>query len=330
MTNIFIIDDSVLFRTKMSKDIELQEDLKIIGTANDAMIAQKRFKMFDDFPEIVILDVEMPQIDGLTFLQNFLSKIDTKVIVCTSNYDTHKRKALLLGAFDVIDKSKINSNNSAILIEAIRKARDPNKKVVKKINLDYNHNLVSNNTKIVALGASTGGLEVLEDIFTSLPSSTPPILVVQHMGRDIMPTFIPKLKSICKVEIKEAKHNEKIKHSTVYIAPFGRHLTIKDSKDGYKIVISDGEKVSYHKPSIDILFNSVASISKKNSLAFILTGMGYDGVDGIKSIKNLGGKTFAQDEQSCKVFGMPKAAIESNMIDKIVKPQDIVSEILSN
>ncbi|MEA3553736.1 MAG: chemotaxis protein CheB [Campylobacterota bacterium] len=330
MTNIFIIDDSVLFRTKMSKDIESQVDLKIIGTANDAVIAQKRFKMFDDFPEIVILDVEMPKIDGLTFLENYLSKVDTKVIVCTSNYKTHKRKALLLGAVDVIDKSQINANNSAKLIEAIKKVRDPNKKVTSAINTSYNHNLVANSSKIVALGASTGGLEVLEDIFSSLPSSTPPILVVQHMGRDIMPTFVPKLKSICKVNIKEAIHNELVKESTVYIAPFGKHLTIKDTVGGYKIVISDGEKVSYHKPSIDLLFNSVASCAKNKSSAFILTGMGTDGVEGIKNIKNSGGKTFAQDEQSCKVFGMPKAAIESKMIDKIIKPQHIVSQILSS
>jgi len=329
MTNIFIIDDSVLFRTKMSKDIELQADLKIIGTANDAMIAQKRFKMFDDFPEIIILDVEMPQIDGLTFLQNYLSKIDTKVIVCTSNYDTHKRKALLLGAFDVIDKNKINIDNSALLIESIKKARDPNKKVKVKTNNNYN-NTKMNNSKIIAIGASTGGLEVLEKIFVSLPNKTPPILVVQHMGRDIIPTFIPKFKLSCKVNIKEAKHDEILEQNTVYIAPFGKHLTIKKDINRYKIVISNGEKVSYHKPSIDVLFNSVAKVANKNSLAFILTGMGYDGVDGIKSIKNSGGKTFAQDEQSCKVFGMPKAAIESNMIDKIIKPEYIVSEILSS
>ena len=330
MTNIFIIDDSVLFRTKLSKDIDSEPDLKVLGTANDVMIAKKRFNIFETFPEIIILDVELPEIDGLTFLENDLSKMDTKVIVCATNYNKYKNKALSLGAVDVIDKTKVNINNSAILIDAIRKVKDKSKKLKKKINTFYNHSLSYNISKIIAIGASTGGLEVLEEIFSSLPISTPPILVVQHMGRDIVPTFIPKLKELCKVDIKEAKHNEIVKHSTVYIAPFGRHLTIINSEDGYKIVISDGEKVSYHKPSIDTLFNSVAIAAKRNSLAFILTGMGSDGVDGIKSIKQSGGKTFAQDEQSCKVFGMPKAAIESKMIDKVIKPEYIATEIISS
>ncbi len=329
MTDIFIIDDSVLFRTKMSKDIESQQDLKVVGTANDAMIAKKRFNTFDTFPEIVILDIEMPTIDGLTFLKDYLSKIDTKVIVCTSNYDKYKNKALLYGAVDIIDKTNINKSTD-ILINTINKFKNPNKKAINKINLNYNHSLRSNNLKLVAIGTSTGGLEVLEEIFSSLPKNTPPILVVQHMGRDIIPTFIPKLQQVSNVKIKEATHNEIINHSTIYVAPFGKHLTIKSYENSYKIIISDGEKVSYHKPSIDILFNSVASSAKNNALAFILTGMGYDGVDGIKNIKLSGGKTFAQDEKSCKVFGMPKAAIESKMIDKIIDPKYIANEIVKN
>ena len=331
MTNIFIIDDSVLFRTKMSKDIESQPNLKVIGTANDVMIAKKRFNMLDEFPQIVILDVEMPEIDGLTFLEDVLSRIDTKVIVCTSCIDKYKRKALSLGAVDVIDKKEINQKNSSVLVESINKHKklikksiNKTTKIMKSINKNFS------DKKLVVIGASTGGLEILEYIFKSLPSKTPPILVVQHMGRDIMSTFIPKLKKLCKVDIKEAMNDEIVEQNRVYIAPFGKHLSIKENKTKYKIVITDEVRVSFHKPSIDVLFNSVAKIRSRNVSAFILTGMGSDGVEGIKNIKTSGGKTYAQDEQSCTVFGMSKVAIESKMIDEIIKPEDIVSQILSN
>jgi len=331
MINIFIIDDSVLFRTKMTKDIELNENLKVIGTANDVDIAIKRLKIFKTLPDIIILDVEMPKVDGLTFLEEYLSQLDTNVIVCTSYYEKYKQKASRLGAFAVLDKQVIFNNNSTILISEINKLNH-----IKKFNhTDSKTQKISkrntlNNSKVIAIGASTGGLNILENILLSLPSEIPPILIVQHMGRDIIPTFIPKIEKHSNIKIKQAKHNDKIEKNTVYIAPFNKHLMVaKDTNGGIKIVISNGDKVSYHRPSIDLLFTSLAESVKQNAAAFILTGMGYDGVNGIKAIKQNGGKTFAQDEQSSQVFGMPKAAIESKVIDRIISDKDIVFEILS-
>jgi len=328
MTNIFIIDDSVLFRTKMTKEIEKNSNFKVIGTANDVDIAIKKLKLLKELPDVIILDVEMPKIDGLTFLKDHLSKLNINVIVCTSYYQKYKQKAALYGAFDVLDKQVIFNKNTDKLISTIEKAAT-------KVDSNFKTKIINNNyaktynSKVIAIGASTGGLNILENILLSLPKETPPILIVQHMGRDIIPTFIPKIKRNSSVNIKEAQDSDKIEKNTVYIAPYNKHIIITKKNNELKITISDGEKVSYHRPSIDVLFNSLANCVKQNAVAFILTGMGYDGVDGIKNIKKYGGKTFAQDEKSSKVFGMPKAAIESNMIDKVISDKEIVKEILS-
>ncbi len=328
MINIFIIDDSVLFRTKLTKELDKDDNIKVVGTANDVMIAQKKLKIIKDFPDIIILDIELPQIDGLTFLKESLSKSDMKVIVCTSHYEKYKDKAILYGADAILDKNRLTNDDSSILLETIHTVKNRLQNTKQRIN---SNNTISMKkaTKIVAIGASTGGLEILETIIPLLPNKTPPILIVQHMGRDIIPTFIPKIKEKSKVQIKEAKHKDILEENTIYFAPFNKHLSIKKTQENnYTVIISDQEKVSYHKPSIDVLFNSIATEAASDAVAFILTGMGYDGVQGIKNIKQSGGKTFAQDEDSCKVFGMPKAAMESNMIDKVISPLDIPREIL--
>ncbi len=332
MVDIFIIDDSVLFRTKMTKAIEQYTKYKVVGTANDVMIAQKKINILDGFPAIIILDVELPKIDGLTFLKDFLSAMECKVIVCTSYYSKYKTKAFSLGAYDVIDKNLIKDKNVDILIDTLNKLNTKDNRKISnytdKFLLKSKYNKNSNH--IIAIGSSTGGLEVLDTILQSLPNTAPPILIVQHMGRDINGTFIPKMLKKSNIHIQEAIHDEPVKNGTVYIAPFNSHLSIKKKYDNkYYIVIQNTEKISYHRPSIDVLFNSFAIYVKSNAMAFILTGMGYDGVDGIKNIKQAGGKTFAQDEKSCTVFGMSKVAIESNMIDQVLTPQDIVKVISS-
>ena len=326
MTNIFIIDDSILYRKKITSDLESHTDITVVGTANDVMMAQKKLNLLKTIPDIIILDVELPQIDGLTFLKDVLSTLNTKVIVCTSYYNKYREKAISLGAMAVIDKEQININCTDILLQNIQKVQSRGiKKSSAKINI------VKPNTKIIAIGASTGGLEVLESVISKLPSKIPPILIVQHMGRDIIPTFIPKIQATSHVQIKEAKNGEYIEENTVYFAPFNKHLTIKkESKNKYILLTNTQDKVSYHRPSIDMLFNSVANEAQSNSVGFILTGMGYDGVAGISKIKENGGKTFAQNEQSSKVFGMPKAAIEANVIDKVICQDEIAGCITTS
>jgi chemotaxis protein methyltransferase CheR len=183
--------------------------------------------------------------------------------------------------------------------------------------------------KVIAIGSSMGGLSIIEDTLLSLKENTPPILIVQHTSRDILPSIIAKLSPKCKVTIKEAKNDEIIEQGTVYFAPHNKHLSIKNISNGiYKTLLKDGEKISNHKPSIDFLFNSLAKEVKRHTIAFILTGMGNDGVDGIKNIKLSGGKTYAQDEDSCEVFGMAKLAIEDGYIDKVITPKEISKQIL--
>ena len=317
MINIFIIDDSVLFRTQLTKTIQTNTTLNVLGTANDVNIAQKKLKLLKTPPDIIILDVELPGINGITYLKNELSKLDTKVIVCTSSIDKYKNEAFKAGAYKTIDKSKIEQDLLPILLQL----------TIKRTSIS---NLFStnNNSAIVAIGASTGGLDVLDTILTALPKHTPPILIVQHSSRDIAHSFLPKLQKRCKINIKEAQHEEIIEPNTAYFAPYNKHLVIKkEQRDLYKLLINNSNNDSYYKPSINMLFNSMAQEVQQNSIAFILTGMGNDGVEGIKNIKKIGGKTFAQDEQSCLVFGMPKVAINEHSIDMVLTPQEIASQI---
>jgi chemotaxis protein methyltransferase CheR len=183
--------------------------------------------------------------------------------------------------------------------------------------------------KVVAIGSSMGGLSIIEDTLLALQENTPPILIVQHMSRDILPSLISKLSQKCKVKIKEAQNDEIIEQGRVYFAPFNKHLSIKNISHGiYKTILTDGNKVANHKPSIDILFNSLANEVKRHSIAFILSGMGNDGVEGIKNIKLSGGLTYAQDEESCEVFGMAKLAIDNGSISKVITPDKISMNIL--
>jgi two-component system chemotaxis response regulator CheB len=190
-----------------------------------------------------------------------------------------------------------------------------------------NYNVVSE--RVVAIGSSMGGVPIIEEILYSLPQKTPPILIVQHMSKDILPRLISKLSLNCKIDIKEAQNAETLKSNTVYFAPYNKHLCIKKiSKGVYKIELKDGERVANHKPSIDVLFNSLAAEAKTQAKVFLLTGMGNDGVEGVKSVKANGGKTYAQNEESSEVFGMAKAAINEGVIDRVLSPSEIVQYII--
>ena len=323
MITVFIIDDSVLFRTQLTKTLESIANLQVVGTANDAAMAEKKLKLLKDVPNIVILDIEMPKVDGLTFLKDILSKLDTKVIVCTSYYEKYKKEALKYGAASVLDKKDILQDSKTI-ISQIEKLSASSRPTMQRRTFAKN-----NISKVVVIGSSTGGLDVISTILKLLPSNTPPILIVQHLGRDIFSTLLPTLQETTKVKLKEAQDGEDVLPNTVYFAPFATHLKIKKISYGsYKIELNDDEKVSYHKPSIDVLFNSAAKEVGKDTSAFLLTGMGFDGVDGIANIKKQGGFTFAQDEQSSQVFGMAKVAIEKGVIDKVLSPKNMLEYML--
>ena len=321
MKDIFIIDDSVLFRTKITKEIEDKTEFKVIGTANDTQIATKKLKLLKTAPDIILLDVELPGMDGLTYLKELLEvhKIKSKVVVCTSYWAKYKDKAIQNGAFKVVDKE--NYKEIFTLLDNLY-----NKPTISQSHFNLSSKQTKN--KLIAIGASTGGLEILSEILQPLPSTISPIVVVQHLSRDILYTFLPKIQEKCKVKLKVAHHGVKLEDGCVYFAPYNKHLKVKKvGLNDYEIVLDDSND-TFHKPSIDILFHSIAKEVKHNAVAFILTGMGNDGVEGIKAIKDAGGKTYAQDKDSCVVFGMPKAAIESKKIDDILTPMQIVDKII--
>lgn len=224
--------------------------------------------------------------------------------------------------------------HSESLERITNKVKQISPSIYKKTNINKNlHNIKKNwhnktTQKVVAFGSSMGGLTVIESILPQLKENSPPVLIAQHLSRDLLHSIIAKLLKKCVVELKVAKHDEQLEPGTVYFAPYDKHLKIKRISSGiYKTILSDEQKIANHKPSIDVLFNSLATEAKIHGIAFILTGMGNDGVKGIENIKKAGGKTYAQDEESCEIFGMAKLAIDRGYIDMVVKPDHIVNKI---
>lgn len=361
--NIFLIDDSVVFRQSFIKYIEAFPKINIIGTANDAVMGEKKLKISTLKPDVIILDIEMPKIDGIDFLKQIMHDDPMRVIVCSSYIESKphlRQQALAAGALKVIQKPTFKDDDllSKELIEAIRSvAKMPisnnkhlsfgsysNNTSRQAYNTSVNHptkasfeqkSYLTNHidikqqssqmiSKIVAIGSSTGGAAVVEKIISLLPNKIPPILIVQHMAPDILSSFVKRINTNSKFEIKIASNNEKILPNTIYFAPGDKHLKIKKlSLSEYHTILTDGEKVSHHKPSVDVLFESFAAEIGNKTVAFILTGMGFDGAQGMKHIKQKGGRTFAQNEKSCVVYGMPKEAVNLGAVDKEISPEDI-------
>jgi len=326
---VFIIDDSVIVRTLFTKLINSKKDMEVVGFATDPIVAQQKLKILD--VDVIILDIELPKMNGLDYLEQIMLTAPKPVIVCSGSTDDRNSKiakeALLLGAVDVIGKIDKNmkdfmSSSSNKLITAIRKVRisgfQTKKPKAKKA------------SSIIGIGSSTGGIKVIETILNALPKHTPPILIVQHITTEFTAPMVQRFNATCKIKVKEAINGEYIKHSTAYFSPSDIHMSIQKDKNGFRILLIDGEKVNQHKPSIDILFKSLAKeiAFGQDITAFILTGMGNDGAVGIKAIKDKGGSTYAQNKASCTVYGMPNEAIKLNAIDEILSPNEMAKYII--
>ena len=290
---IFLVDDSVIVRQGFTKIFEAYNEFELVGTAQDPLIAMKKIIKLDI--DLMILDIEMPNMDGLTYLKKLMSETPMPVVICSTvaQAGSHNSyRALELGAVDVIPKPTINlknffTNDTASIINTLRVA---SKSKVKKLSVQEIRPVILKNANfkkdtIVAIGSSTGGIQIIEQILSALPQTTPPILIVQHMPAGFTKSMANRLNQICKVEVREAQDKEEVKESVIYISPGDRHMTIEKAVSGYRIAINEGPKVSHHKPSIDILFRSVAKVVGRSSKAFILTGMGFDGASGIKILK---------------------------------------------
>ncbi len=347
---VLVIDDSALIRSLLSEIINKQPDMKVVGTAPDPLVAREKIKALN--PDVLTLDVEMPKMDGLVFLEKLMRLRPIPVIMVSSLTEKSSSitlHALELGAIDFVTKPKLDIRNglqeyAEELTDKIRcaaKARLGRTSATKQMSggvdrkntadavLPAESRTFSTTEKVILLGASTGGTEALKAFLVDMPPDGPGILITQHMPETFTKTFAKRLDSLCKIAVKEAEHGERVLPGHAYLAPGNRHLLLKRSGANYVTELSDGPPVSRHRPSVDVLFRSAANCAGKNAIGVIMTGMGDDGAAGMLEMHQAGAYTLAQDEQTCVVFGMPKEAISRGAVDEIVPLQELARRVFS-
>jgi len=336
---VLIVDDSALVRKILTEELSMDPELEIVGTAPDPYIAREKIVQLG--PDVLILDIEMPRMDGLTFLEILMKNYPLPIIILSSlgqNGGEVALKALELGAAEVMAKpgaSYTVKDMSEQLIEKIKgvsgmkMSKAKQEKEGNSAPLIRSTSLIKTTNKIIAIGASTGGTEAIKDILTQLPAQMPPILITQHMPQYFTKSFAERLNSLCSLEVKEAEDRELATPGKVLIAPGNKHMVLKRSGATYYVEIKDGEMVFHQRPSVEVLFQSVARYAGRNSVGVILTGMGRDGAKGLLNMREAGAFTIAQDEKSCVVFGMPKEAIAIGAAMKIVSLNSIPRELMA-
>ncbi|ABJ78944.1 chemotaxis response regulator protein-glutamate methylesterase [Leptospira borgpetersenii serovar Hardjo-bovis] len=345
MIRVFIIDDSAVVRQVLAQILNQDPEIEIIGFASDPIFASE--KLSSVWPDVFILDVEMPRMDGISFLKKIMSERPTPVIICSSLAEKESKTAILamkLGAIDIIEKPKVGLKNfleesEVLFTDSVRAASASGARIKlhsfqndsklfenhKQTKADFSK--ISTTDKLIAIGTSTGGTQALEYILTQLNVHCPGIVIVQHMPEKFTETFANRLNQICEIQIKEAKDGDRIQLGSAYIAPGNKHMEIYLSGAQFHVRVLDGPLINRHRPSVDVLFNSVAKVAGKNAKGIIMTGMGNDGANGLLKMKQTGAFTIAQDETSCVVFGMPKEAILKGAVDTILPLSKIVSEV---
>ena len=352
---VMVVDDSAVVRKVITEVLEEDQSIKVIATASDPIFAMKHLEKLS--PDVIILDVEMPRMDGITFLRKLMSENPIPVIICSSltekNADT-TMQALSAGAVDIMTKPKIGlkafiQDEHMQFIHAVKSAASINASKLKRLNSGelrsaakkveqkntadviippVSHGIKTTTDRLVAIGTSTGGTQALEEVLTHLPRVCIGIVIVQHMPEKFTQAFASRLNSICEIEVLEARNGDRIIPGRALIAPGGKHMMLKRSGAQYVVEVIDGPLVNRHRPSVDVLFRSVAKHAGRNALGIIMTGMGDDGANGLHEMHEEGSITIAQDERSCIVFGMPKEAIKKGGVSKIVTLSDIAGEIL--
>jgi len=330
---VMIVDDSAVVRQVAADVLKSDPEIEVIAAVADPLLAIERLKM--QWPDVIVLDIEMPRMDGLTFLRKIMSERPTPVVICSTLTEAGAQttmEALAAGAVAIITKPKIGlkqflSQTSDDLIAATKAAAQANmKRVVAraappptapvKLNADAilspasDRALIRTTERVVAIGTSTGGTQALERVLTALPSISPGMVIVQHMPEKFTAAFAERLNRLCQIDVREAQDNDRVVQGRALIAPGGKHMLLKRSGAQYLVEVRDGPPVNRHRPSVDVLFRSVAKVAGSNALGIIMTGMGDDGARGLKEMRDAGAGTIAQDEASCVVFGMPKEAIK--------------------
>ncbi|MDF1884055.1 chemotaxis-specific protein-glutamate methyltransferase CheB [Sulfurimonas sp. SAG-AH-194-C21] len=323
MITVFVIDDSLSVRNGFKEILSKLDDIELLGTAQNPVDA---LKIFADvgLPDLFILDIEMPKMDGLTFLKKINAQRPTPVIICSSLVGRGTQTlidALRLGASDIIEKPKSNLNDLFLsykeeLLFKIRAIANANINYKNHLKLDmkpitklFEKNIAS--SKLIAIGSSTGGIQVLEEVFTHLKGSHSGIIVVQHIPKSFSLSLALRLNELCANSfVKEAEDGDLVRDNTIYIAPGGVHIEVEKNALKYYLRLNDSPKVNSHRPSANVLFNSIANTAKTNAKGFIFTGMGDDGAKGLKNMKEKGAKTYVQNKKTSTVYGMPKVAWE--------------------
>lgn len=334
---VLIVDDSAVVRQIFNKELSRDHQIEVVGTAPDPYIA--RDKIVKLKPDVITLDIEMPRMDGITFLKKLMRYYPLPVIVVsslTSKGGELALEAIETGAVEVMSKPGASYTVGDMSVELIDKIKAVAKVKVKKQNITPANTyapverlaMTRTTNKVVAIGASTGGTQALQRLLSALPGNAPGMIIVQHMPEHFTRAFADRLNQVCEVEVKEAQDGDKVIPGRVLIAPGNYHMLLKRSGAVYYVQLKSGPLVSRHRPSVNVLFKSVARYAGKNAIGVILTGMGGDGAEGLLEMKKNGASTIAQDEASCVVFGMPKVAIELGAVDKIVELNKIPGQIV--
>jgi len=335
---VFVVDDSAIVRKIFSQELSKFSDIEVVGTAPDPFVA--RDKILKIKPDVVTLDIEMPRMDGLTFLKKLMRYYPLPVIMVSSL--TQKGAGMTLdalenGAVEVIGKPGGSYTVGDMITQLAEKIRAASRvRVTKKSSdkvsappkFERMKALGKSSNKVIAIGASTGGTEALKNVLSKMPPNSPGIMVVQHMPANFTTAFAQRLNGLCQITVKEAQNNDSVNPGTALIAPGNYHMIFRRSGARYYVEIKDGPMVHHQRPAVDVLFKSTAQNAGSNSIGVILTGMGSDGAEGLLEMKRSGAKTIAQDEKSCVVFGMPNAAIKLGAADKVVSLDQVAQEIV--
>jgi two-component system chemotaxis response regulator CheB len=342
--HVLIVDDSAVVRLALGAILGKARDMTVVA-ASDPFIAME--KMRHRRPDVIVLDLEMPRMDGLTFLRKIMSEDPIPVVVCSGLAGRGTEAALRTideGAVEVIAKPKLGvrgflEDSAVLLVDAVRGAaaarlrvRLPGASARRSVGPAQpglaGHALRVTTDKVVAVGASTGGTEALREILEPMPPDAAGMVIVQHMPEVFTRAFADRLNRLCRIEVKEAATGDRVAAGRALVAPGNRHTLLVRSGAHYEVVVRDGPLVSRHRPSVDVLFRSVAETAGPNAVGVILTGMGDDGAEGLLEMRRAGATTIAQDERSCVVFGMPKEAIERHAVDEVVALSGMPAAIL--
>ncbi|ADD66977.1 response regulator receiver modulated CheB methylesterase [Denitrovibrio acetiphilus DSM 12809] len=343
---VLVVDDSAVVRQTIADVLQSDSDIGEVVCCSDPFVAADRMRSF--MPDVITLDVEMPRMDGITFLKKIMTQHPIPVVMCSSlteeNSDT-ALKALEYGAIEIIQKPRMGTKtfleeSKVLICDAVKAAAKvsvkrltPRTPISPKLTADAvippskSHAMLKTTEKVILVGASTGGTEALTVFLQGLPVDSPGVVIVQHMPENFTLSFANRLDTICGLSVKQAEFGDTVLPGRVLLAPGNKHLLIKRSGARYYVETKEGPLVSRHRPSVDVLFRSGARYVGNNAVGVILTGMGDDGARGMKELKDAGAFNFAQDEKSSVVFGMPKMAIDHGGVDRILPLKDIPAAV---